>query len=262
MSEKPLMPKATAVWLVDNTALTFRQIGDFCGLHELEVKGIADGEVAQGIKGLDPIASGQLTREEIERGEKDPNYRLKLARPKVNVPLSRVRKGPKYTPLSRRQDKPDAIMWLLRNHPELSDSQIMKLVGTTKPTIEAIRSRTHWNIANIKPRDPVTLGICSQLELDMAVRKAAERQARQRRKQGLPEEKAEEATLKSPEESLGLTRTATAAEAAESAAGAGSEAERVFGGGEAAPQPAEEEVPDAEKIFAGLGKREAEDGEE
>ncbi|WP_038035539.1 DUF1013 domain-containing protein [Thermopetrobacter sp. TC1] len=254
MSEKPLMPKATAVWLVENTALTFKQIGDFCGLHELEVKGIADGEVAQGIKGLDPIATGQLTREEIERGEKDPNYRLKLARPKVDVPISRVRKGPKYTPLSRRQDKPDAIMWLLRNHPELSDSQIMKLVGTTKPTIEAIRNRTHWNIANIKPRDPVTLGICTQIELDEAVRKAAERLARQRKKQGLPEKPEDSETLKSPEESLGLTRTTPASgEATETA-------EAVFGKSEEKPAAAsEEDVPDAEAVFAGLKGRKSEE---
>ncbi len=254
MSERPLMPKATAVWLVENTALTFKQIGDFCGLHELEVKGIADGEVAQGIKGLDPIATGQLTREEIERGEKDPEYRLKMARPKVDVPISRVRKGPKYTPLSRRQDKPDAIMWLLRNHPELSDSQIMKLVGTTKPTIEAIRNRTHWNIANIKPRDPVTLGICTQIELDDAVREAAKRLARQRKKQGLPETPEDAETLKTPEESLGLTRTTPIREEAAETA------EAVFGKDKERQAPAEEEeVPDAEAVFAGLKGRNSEE---
>ncbi len=258
MSERPLMPKATAVWLVENTALTFKQIGDFCGLHELEVKGIADGEVAQGIKGLDPIASGQLTREEIERGEKDPNYRLKLAKPKVNVPLSRVRKGPKYTPLSRRKDKPNAIMWLLRNHPELSDSQIMKLIGTTKPTIEAIRNRTHWDIANIKPKDPVTLGLCTQLELDMAVKKAAERVARERRKQGLPEQPEAAETLRSPEETLGLERTATASEvAAENAPDAAS---ALFGDSQpAAEAEADEDIPDAEKVFARLNQRRSEE---
>jgi hypothetical protein len=257
MSERPLMPKATAVWLVENTALTFKQIGDFCGLHELEVKGIADGEVAQGIKGLDPVATGQLTREEIERGEKDPNYRLKLAKPKVNVPLSRVRKGPKYTPLSRRKDKPDAIMWLLRNHPELSDSQIMKLIGTTKPTIEAIRNRTHWDIANIKPRDPVTLGLCTQLELDMAVKKAAERAARERRRQGLPETPEGAETLQSPEESLGLARTATAQEVA--AGEHAQEADAVFGGAASSGEKeAEEDIPDAEKVFARLNERRGE----
>jgi uncharacterized protein len=157
MSNAPLMPKATAVWLVENTGLSFRQIADFCHLHELEVKGIADGDVAQGIKGLDPVTSGQLNRDEIGKGEADPNYRLKLHE----------------SPVSRRQDRPDAIAWLLRNHPELPDAAIMKLVGTTKPTIQSIRDRTHWNSVNIKPVDPVTLGLCTQLELDLAVRRAA-----------------------------------------------------------------------------------------
>jgi hypothetical protein len=175
MSDAPLMPKATAVWLVDNTALSFRQIADFCKLHELEVKGIADGEVAVGIKGMDPVVANQLTREEIEKGEKDPAHRLQLAKSKIVVPQVAKKKGPKYTPVSRRQDRPDAITWLLRHHPELADSQIMKLVGTTKTTINAIRERTHWNSANLKPVDPVTLGLCSQLELDLAVRKAAKR---------------------------------------------------------------------------------------
>jgi hypothetical protein len=175
MSDAPLMPKATAVWLVDNTALSFRQIADFCKLHELEVKGIADGEVAVGIKGMDPVVANQLTREEIEKGEKNPAYRLQLAKSKIVVPQVAKKKGPKYTPVSRRQDRPDAITWLLRHHPELADSQIMKLVGTTKTTINAIRERTHWNSANLKPVDPVTLGLCSQLELDLAVRKAAKR---------------------------------------------------------------------------------------
>jgi hypothetical protein len=173
MSTSPLMPKATAVWLVENTALTFRQIAEFCNLHELEVKGIADGDVAQGIKGLDPVTGGQLTREEIEKGEKDPDYRLKILEPKVNIPIQKSTKGPRYTPVSKRGDRPDAIAWLLRYHPELSDSQIMKLVGTTKTTIAAIRDRTHWNAPNIKPVDPVSLGLCSQLDLDFAVQKAA-----------------------------------------------------------------------------------------
>ncbi|RMF08292.1 MAG: DUF1013 domain-containing protein, partial [Alphaproteobacteria bacterium] len=144
MSREPLMPKATAVWLVDNTSLTFEQIAEFCGLHVLEVKGIADGDVAHGIKGMDPIASGQLTREEIRKGQEDPSYRLKLSEPKVEIPVVKTKRGPKYTPVSRRQDRPNAILWLLRNHPELRDSQIMRLVGTTKPTIHAIRERTHW----------------------------------------------------------------------------------------------------------------------
>ena len=178
MSNAPLMPKATAVWLVDNTGLTFRQIADYCKLHELEVKGIADGEVAVGIKGMDPIVANQLTRDEIEKGEADSSYVLQMAKPKINVPLAPKKKGPKYTPVSRRQDRPDAITWLLRHHPELADSQIMKLVGTTKTTINAIRERTHWNSANLKPVDPVTLGLCTQLELDLAVRKAAKRAAK------------------------------------------------------------------------------------
>jgi hypothetical protein len=172
------MPKATAVWLVENTALTFRQIADFAGLHELEVKGVADGDVAQGIKGLDPVTGGQLTREEIEKGEKDPDYRLKLLEPKVNIPVQKATKGPRYTPVSKRGDRPDAIAWLLRYHPELPDSQIMKLVGTTKTTIAAIRDRTHWNTPNIKPVDPVSLGLCSQIDLDFAVQKAARKSGR------------------------------------------------------------------------------------
>ncbi|GAA0776785.1 DUF1013 domain-containing protein [Roseibium denhamense] len=172
MANTPLMPKATAVWLVDNTALSFTQIASFCKLHPLEVKAIADGEAAQGIKGLDPILTGQLTREEVEKAQNDPNYQLKLQGSKVVVPESK-RKGPRYTPVSRRQDRPNAILWLVRNHPELKDAQIMRLVGTTKPTIAAIRDRTHWNSANLTPSDPVTLGLCSQLELDMEVEKAA-----------------------------------------------------------------------------------------
>src|ERR671932_2854776 len=172
MANAPLMPKATAVWLLDNTTLTFYQIGDFCKLHPLEVKGIADGEVAQGIKGLSPITTGQLTREEIERGQADPGYRLKIAGPKVRVPEVR-RRGPRYTPISRRHDRPNAILWLVRNHPELKDAQIMRLVGTTKTTIQAVRERTHWNAANLTPMDPVSLGLCSQIDLDTEVRKAA-----------------------------------------------------------------------------------------
>ncbi|MEM8702888.1 MAG: cell cycle transcriptional regulator TrcR [Pseudomonadota bacterium] len=172
MANTPLMPKATAVWLVDNTALSFTQIATFCKLHPLEVKAIADGEAAQGIKGLDPILTGQLTREEVEKAQEDPKYQLKLQGSKVVVPESK-RKGPRYTPVSRRQDRPNAILWLVRNHPEMKDAQIMRLVGTTKPTIAAIRDRTHWNSANLTPSDPVTLGLCSQLELDMEVEKAA-----------------------------------------------------------------------------------------
>ncbi|HXK54449.1 MAG TPA: DUF1013 domain-containing protein [Hyphomicrobiales bacterium] len=181
MAKALLMPKATAVWLVDNTALTFEQIADFCGLHMLEVKGIADGDVAQGIRGLDPITSGQVTREEIERGQRDTGYRLRIAESKVEVPEVKTRKGPRYTPLSRRQDRPNAILWLLRNHPEMKDSQVIRLVGTTKPTIQAIRERSHWNSPNLQPQDPVTLGLCSQLDLDAEVDKAARRLARERK---------------------------------------------------------------------------------
>jgi uncharacterized protein len=173
---KPLMPKATAVWLVDNTALTFEQIAELCGLHTLEVKGIADGDVAQGIKGMDPVTSGQLMREEIERGEKDPGHKLRMAEQKVVLPQTATRKKrPRYTPVSRRHDRPNAVLWLLRQHPELKDSQIIRLVGTTKPTITQIRERTHWNTPNLVPQDPVTLGLCKQLDLDAEVQKAAKR---------------------------------------------------------------------------------------
>jgi hypothetical protein len=169
------MPKATAVWLVENTPLTFQQIAHFCHLHELEVKGIADGDVAQGIKGLDPVASGQLARDELEKAVSDANYRMKIQESKVVLPPLKTRKGPHYTPVSRRQDRPDAIAWLLRNHPELTDAQIIKLVGTTKSTIQSIRDRTHWNSQHIKPVDPVTLSLCTQLELDLAVQRAAKK---------------------------------------------------------------------------------------
>ena len=174
MSQGPLMPKATAVWLVENTSLAFEQIADFCKLHPLEVKGIADGEVAAGIKGLDPITTGQLTRDEIEKAQKSPNYRLKVAVSKVKLPeVKRTTKGPRYTPLSRRQDRPNAILWLIRNHPELKDAQVIRLVGTTKATIQQIRERTHWNSASLQPMDPVTLGLCSQIDLDFEVQRAA-----------------------------------------------------------------------------------------
>ena len=172
----PLMQKATAVWLVDNTTLTFRQIAAFCGLHELEVNGIADGEVAQGIKGFDPIANRQLTAEEIKRCEADPKSNLRL----YHNPAAEgeeKRKGPRYTPLSKRQDRPSAIAWLVKFHPELTDGQIAKLVGTTKPTIQSIRDRSHWNIANVQPVDPVALGLSKQSELDAAVAKAVRKNA-------------------------------------------------------------------------------------
>lgn len=170
----PLMPKATAVWLLDNTALSFDQIAEFCKLHPLEVKAIADGDAAQGIKGLDPIQTGQLTREQIAEAEKNHDIKLKLAEQKVSLPSAEraSKKGPRYTPVSRRQDRPNAILWLVRNHPELKDSQIMRLVGTTKTTITAIRDRTHWNSAALTPLDPVTLGLCSQTDLDLEVQRA------------------------------------------------------------------------------------------
>ncbi|WP_112321234.1 DUF1013 domain-containing protein [Oceanibium sediminis] len=173
----PLMQKATAVWLVDNTTLSFKQIADFTGLHELEVNGIADGEVAQGIKGFDPIANNQLTADEIKRCEADPRAKLQLMHNPAAEGEER-RKGPRYTPLSKRQDRPAAIAWLVKFHPELSDAQISKLVGTTKPTIQTIRERTHWNMANIQPVDPVALGLTKQVELDAAVAKAAKKAAK------------------------------------------------------------------------------------
>ena len=167
---QPLMPHATASWLVDNTSLTFQQIAEFCGLHILEVQAIADDTAATKLTGRDPLRSGELTMDEIERGQKDADYRLKMHR----EPDKAVRtKGPRYTPVSKRQDKPDGVAWLIRNHPELSDGQIGKLIGTTRTTIQAIRERSHWNIANIQPKDPVTLGLCSQRELDAVVAKAA-----------------------------------------------------------------------------------------
>jgi len=165
------MPKATAVWLVEHTTLTFEQIAGFCGLHSLEIQAIADGEVATMMQGLDPIVNGQITPEEIARCEKDPRERLKLASTAHPAVSSRA-KGPRYTPVSKRQDKPDAIAWLVKNHPELSDAQVSRLIGTTKPTIAAIRDRSHWNSTNIKPRHPVSIGLCSQSDLEQAVLRA------------------------------------------------------------------------------------------
>ena len=170
-----LMPKATAVWLIDNTTLTFDQVADFCGLHALEVKGIADGDVAENMRGVDPVSGGELTREEIRKAEEDSSYRLKKAESKIaHIPQPK-RKGARYTPVARRQDKPDAIAWFIRNHPEVSDAQISKLIGTTKATITNVRDKSHWNSPNIKPVDPVTLGLCSQIELDEVVNKAADK---------------------------------------------------------------------------------------
>ncbi|OCX61041.1 cytoplasmic protein [Thioclava sp. SK-1] len=174
MNNKPLMAKATAVWLVDNTTLTFKQIGDFCGMHELEVQGIADGDVAAGVKGQDPLSNGQLDQSEIDRAEKDPLHKLKLKFNKASVGEDK-RRGPRYTPLSKRQDRPNSILWLVKFHPELADAQIARLVGTTKPTIQSIRERTHWNIQSMTAIDPVALGLCRQSELDMEVQKAVKK---------------------------------------------------------------------------------------
>ena len=214
----PLMPKATAVWLVDNTTLTFDQIAAFCGLHPLEVQGVADGEVAIGIVGLDPIATGQLTAEAIKEAEADPGRELEMAQTTVPKPAARA-KGPRYTPVAKRQDRPNAISWLLRYHSELTDGQIAKLVGTTKPTINSIRERTHWNINNIKLEDPVSLGMCTQLELDTAVTKALQRQ-RQR--------EAREAQAERKRAGRSEAAAETAAEAAEAV-----ESEAAPGGGAA-----------------------------
>jgi len=199
MSDKPIMAKATAVWLVDNTTITFKQIADFVGMHELEVQGIADGDVATGVKGFDPVANNQLTAEEIEKAEKDPSHKLKL---KFNPAAAseEKRRGPRYTPLSKRQDRPASILWLVKFHPELSDGQVSKLVGTTKPTIQAIRERTHWNISNIDPIDPVALGLCKQSELDAAVQKANAKKA----KEGGVMSDDERRKLVSTEQSLGM----------------------------------------------------------
>ena len=177
-----LMPKATAVWLIDNTTLTFDQVADFCGLHHLEVKGIADGDVAENMRGVDPISGGELTREEIHKAEADPDYRMKVAASKIaHIPQPK-RKGARYTPVARRGDKPDAIAWFIRNHPEVSDPQISKLIGTTKSTITNVRDKTHWNSAEIKPVDPVTLGLCSQIELDEVIAKASVRRRKMEEK--------------------------------------------------------------------------------
>jgi uncharacterized protein len=175
----PLMPKATAVWLIEKTALTFTQIADFCGMHPLEVQAIADGEVAQGIVGYDPIANGQLTLEDIRRCEADPNARLKLAA--TALPMPKRLRGARYTPVAKRNDRPDAIAFLLRNYPQIPEVQVAKLLGTTKETIQKVKDRTHWNSANIKPRDPVILGLCSQTDLNAAIAQANERLVREGR---------------------------------------------------------------------------------
>jgi uncharacterized protein len=244
MDRTPLMPKATAVWLVDNTSLTFEQIAEFCGLHVLEVKGIADGDVAHGIKGMDPISSGQLSRDEIAKAEMDTSFRLRLSEPKVEVPEVKTKRGPRYTPVSRRQDRPNAILWLLKNHPELKDSQIMRLVGTTKPTIIAIRERSHWNSGSLVAQDPVALSLCSQIDLDAEVKKAAARLARERH-EGEAAEPAKAGTLIPAEETIAAEPTPEPE--APMATALAQEAREAM----AAPEE-DEDVPDVDSVFAKL----------
>lgn len=231
MAEQPLMPIATAVWLIDNTSLTFDQIAAFCGLHELQVKGIADGDVAMGVRGIDPITNHQLTREEIDKGQEDPAYRMTLSRPKTIVP-DRGKKGPRYTPVSKRQNRPDAIAWVVRNHPEVSDAQIARLLGTTKTTIQSVRDRSHWNSANITPQDPVGLGLCTQIDLDAAVRKAAAKAAKLAPPDASP-------TLKPAEETIAPQPSFDAP---------------------AAPASTDKEPIDADSVFANFTNSEKSDG--
>jgi hypothetical protein len=232
MATPLLMPKATAVWLVDNTALSFDQIAAFCTLHPLEVQGVADGDVASGIMGVNPIQKGQLTREEIEKAEADPSYRMKMSEPKVRVAAPK-RKGPRYTPISRRNERPNAIKWLLRNHPEMKDAQLMRLVGTTKSTIDAVREGTHWNNANISPMDPVTLGLCSQIDLDLEVKRASKGAA-------------------SPDEADQGTMLLTAEEALASAAGRSTAGLPLDDEEGHERRPEREEEIDADSVFAKL----------
>lgn len=232
MATTLLMPKATAVWLVDNTSLSFEQIAAFCGLHPLEVQGVADGDVAGGIMGVNPIQNGQLTREEIEKAEGDPAYRMKVSDPKVRVATATKRKGPRYTPISRRNERPNAIRWLLRNHPELKDAQIMRLVGTTKSTIDSVRDNTHWNSTNIQPMDPVTLGLCSQIDLDVEVKRASKGTA-------------------SPDEADTGTMLLTAEEAMATAGGR-TGATDLPGAHDETRRPEQDEELDADSVFAKL----------
>lgn len=239
MSNTPIMAKATAVWLCDNTTMTFKQIADFCGLHELEVQGIADGDVAMGVKGFDPIANKQLTQEEIAKAEASPKHKLKL----LYNPASEgeeKRRGPRYTPLSKRQDRPASIYWLVKFHPELSDGQVSKLVGTTKPTIQAIRDRTHWNINNLEPIDPVALGLCKQSELDAAVQKANAK----KEKDGSAMSDDERRKLVSTEQSLGAP-----AEAKMPSAMAGLETFSLADTADEEPEEKEVDVSDADSFF-------------
>ncbi|MBT5194585.1 MAG: DUF1013 domain-containing protein [Rhodospirillaceae bacterium] len=255
-----LMPKATAVWLVDNTTLTFDQIASFCNLHALEVQGIADGEVAAGIKGLDPIATGQLSQDEIDRCTRDAAQRLRRSDARLRE-TQRRSKGPRYTPLSRRQDRPNAIAWLVRYHPELTDAQVSKLVGTTKQTINAVRDRTHWNISNITPQDPVTLGLSSQVDLDSAVQKAQDKLEKQQAKAEKELAKKRAANLSAAEES-GQPSAQPSDEpetAADPVPETGAEPspepevepslENTFGDSGEVEAPAEDEAPKVEDVF-------------
>ena len=181
MKDVPLMPRATAVWLVENTTITFKQIAEFCNLHELEIKGIADGDVAKGIKAYNPILAGQLTRDEIELSSKDKGRPLQLNKKFIEI-RSKEKKRPRYTPLSKRQDRPDSILWLIKNHPEISDSQIGRLVGTTKNTVSLIRNKTYWNFSNLSPKDPVAINLCSQLDIQKSIEKAERKAKREKKK--------------------------------------------------------------------------------
>jgi hypothetical protein len=248
---KPIMAKATAVWLVDNTTISFKQIADFVGMHELEVQGIADGDVATGVKGFDPIANNQLVQEEIDSAQDNPMHKLAL---EYNAAAQgeEKRRGPRYTPLSKRQDRPASILWLVKFHPELTDGQVGKLVGTTKPTIQAIRERTHWNIGNIQPIDPVALGLCKQSELDAAVQKAAAKKAAD----GEVMNDDERRKLVSTEQSLGMEaepKIPTAIEGLET-----------FSFADAPVEPEEEtgDIHDAESFFNIKSDDDAEDSDE
>ncbi|MEO6394953.1 MAG: cell cycle transcriptional regulator TrcR [Devosia sp.] len=225
-----LMPKATAVWLVDNTSLSFEQIAAFCGLHPLEVQGVADGDVAGGIMGVNPVQNGQLTRDEIEKAEADKTYHMQLSEPKVRVAATK-RKGPRYTPISRRNERPNAIRWLLRNHPELKDAQIMRLVGTTKSTIDSVRDNSHWNSTNIQPMDPVTLGLCSQIDLDLEVKRASKGQIS-------PDEADQGTMLLTAEEALASANGRTGTNTAQPP--------------DATRRPEQEEAIDADSVFSKL----------
>lgn len=233
---KLIMAKATAVWLVDNTTISFKQIADFCGLHELEIQGIADGDVAAGVKGFDPVANNQLDASEIDKAENNPLHKLKQ-KFYAAAAGEEKRRGPRYTPLSKRQDRPNSILWLVKFHPELADAQIAKLVGTTKPTIQSIRERTHWNIQNMEPIDPVALGLCKQSELDLAVQKAAAKKA----KEGGVMSDDERRKLVSTEQSLAMETEPKMPSSIE-----GLETFTLSG---APDEEKEEELPDADSFF-------------